>query len=66
MFCIVSFLPKILGRNQDSYNGYVWGEVTFQSAWGERVLVRNLNFQISAWGGSLIFDNLQCFQAFPT
>ena len=46
---IVSFLPKILGRNQDFSKGSVWGgEVTFQSAWGGRVLVRNLNFQISA------------------
>ena len=31
------------------------GEVTFQSAWGGRVLVRNLNFQISAWGGKSDF-----------
>ena len=45
---IVSFLSKILGRNQDFPKGSVWGEVTFQSAWRE-VLVRDLNFQISAW-----------------
>ena len=42
---IVSFLPKILGRNQDFPKGSVLGEVIFQSAWGERVLERNLNFQ---------------------
>ena len=41
----VSFLSKILGRNQDFPKGSVWGEVIFQSAWGERVLERNLNFQ---------------------
>ena len=31
----VSFLSKILGRNQDFPKGSVWGEVIFQSAWGE-------------------------------
>ena len=55
--------PQNFGIFQRFLSG---GEVTFQSAWGGRVLVRNLNFQISAWGGSLIFDNLQCFQAFQT
>ena len=40
------------------------GEVTFQSAWGERVLERNFNFLISACIGSLVFDNLQPFGAF--
>ena len=35
---IVSFLPKILGRNWDFPKGSVWGGgVTFQSAWGERI-----------------------------
>ena len=47
---IVSFLPKISGRNQDFSKGFVCGDITFQSAWRERVLGRNLNFQISALG----------------
>ena len=52
----VSFHLKILGRNQDFSKGSVWrGEVTFQSAWGERVLGRNLSFQISSWGGKSDF-----------
>ena len=53
--------PQILGRNHDLPKVSVWGKVTFQSASGERVLGRNLNFQIFAWGGSLILDNLQHF-----
>ena len=33
---IVSFLPKILGRNQDFAIGLAWGgELTFKNAWGE-------------------------------
>ena len=44
---IVSCLSKIFGRNQDFPKASVWGEVTFQSAWGESVLGRNLNFMIS-------------------
>ena len=33
---IVSFLPKILGRNQDFTRGPVWGgELCFKNAWGE-------------------------------
>ena len=62
----MSFLPKFWGEIGIFQRVMSGGEVTFQSAWGGRVLVRNLNFQISAWGGSLIFDNLQCFQAFQT
>ena len=61
---IVSFLPKIGEKSGFSKGFCLGGGVTFQSAWGERVLGRNFNFQISAWGGSLIFDNLQRFENF--
>ena len=36
MVFIVSFLPKILGRNQDFAIGSAWGgELYFKNAWGE-------------------------------
>ena len=44
-----------------SKGGSVWGGVTFQSALGERVLGRNLNFQISAWGGESDFRQFTTF-----
>ena len=47
---IGSFLPTILGRNQDFPKGSFWRRVTFQRGLGERVSGKNLNFQICAWG----------------
>ena len=51
---IVSFLPKILGRNLDFPKGSVWGEgVPFESAWGEMFLGRNLNFRFLPGDGEV-------------
>ena len=36
---IVSFLPKILGRDQDFPKGSVWRAVTFQNAWEDIFLL---------------------------
>ena len=44
------FLPKMFGRNQD-FQGSVWGEVTFQSAWVES----EFEFSDFCLEGSLIF-----------
>ena len=46
---VVSFLLGILGRNQNFPMDSIWGEVHFQSVWGEIVLEKNLNFLISFW-----------------
>ena len=46
----MSFLHRILGRNQNFPKDSLSMEVTFLSEWEERVLERNLNFLISSWG----------------
>ena len=43
---IVSFLPKILGKNKDFPKGSVWGGKSLFKVVGERVLEKTLNFQI--------------------
>ena len=42
--CIVSFLPNILEKNQVFAKEFCLGEVTFESALGEGVFERTLNF----------------------
>ena len=49
---IVSFLPRIFGRNRDFPKDSVWGEITFHSAKGERAFEA-----FDLLRGSLIFDN---------
>ena len=60
---IVSFLPKILGKNKDFPKDSVWGEVTFQSL-GRKSFGEEFKFSDFFLEGSLIYDNLQYFCAF--
>ena len=53
----MSFFHRILGEKSGFCLG---GEVTFQSVLGERVLERNLNFLISAWGESDFWQFTLC------
>ena len=53
---IVSFLPKILGRNQDFAIGLAWGGLTFKNALGEIGFGEEWEIFHFAWGGTLIFD----------
>ena len=57
---IVSFLPKISGRNQDFTKGSVWGGSHFSKCLGRKGFGEEFQFSDFCLWGSLIFDNLQC------
>ena len=57
---IVSFLPKILGRNQDFPKDSVWGGESLFKVPGEKGFLEGIQIFRFLPGGSLVFDNLQC------